>query len=330
MRAVPRRLLAAAALAAALLGACRRPAPELPEVRLFASADLPAEVVRDAAARFGVARVTLAGAPEDAEVAWLSDPVAALALGARLMPGSAPVPPGVEARWIDPGGRFAPVAARARVLLISPAPGLPLEPASLRDLADPRLRGRLALVHPGRGAGPVTLAALSITYGEASAGRFLRLLAANAPRLLASDAAVRAAVASGESAVGLTGSVDGAAGAASARSLRIVYPDQDGRGAVVLPTAVAVLSPPAGGAVAEGASRLAAWMAGPAAERVLVARVPGLLPLRSGVPVPVGVEPASNLVALGLDWDRLAEETARLAPLLARWPEGAGAAPLSP
>ena len=167
-------------------------------------------------------------------------------------------------------------------------------PTNLRDLADPRLRGRIALVHPGRGAGPVTLAALSLTYGEASADRFLRLLAANAPRLLATEPEVRAAVASGESAVGLTGSVEGAAGAASAHALRIVYPDQAGRGAVVLPTAVALLSPPAGGAPPEGAARLAAWLVGPEAERVLVARVPGLLPLRPDVPVPVGVEPRAT------------------------------------
>lgn len=327
---MPPRILAAAVVATALLAACRRSAPELPEVRLFASADLPAEVARDAAARLGVARVTVVSGPDGAEVAWVSDPVAALALGARLSPGSAPVPAGVEARWTDPGGRFAPVAARARVLLISPAAGLPLEPASLRDLADPRLRGRIALVHPARGAGPVMLAALTITYGEESARRFLRVLAANGPRVVASDAEVRAAVASGAVAVGLAGSVDGAAGAASAHALRIVYPDQAGRGAVVLPTAVAVLTPSSGGAATEGAARLAAWLAGPEAERVLVARVPGLLPLRSDVPVPVGVEPAGNLASLTLDWDRLAAETARLVPILERWPEGAGGVQPSP
>lgn len=326
---MPRRILAAAVVAAALVAACRRPARALPEVRLYASPDLPGEVVREAAARFGVARVTLLSAPEGAEVAWVSEPVAALALGPRLVPGSAPSPDGPAARFGDPRGRFAPVAARARVLLVAPAAALSPEPSSLRDLADPRLRGRIALVHPARGAGPVTLAALSLTYGEASAVRFLRLLAANAPRLLASDADVRAAVASGAAAVGLAGSVDGAAGAASAHALRIVYPDQAGRGAVVLPTAVAVLATPSGGP-AEGAARLAAWLVGPDAERVLVARVPGLLPLRPDVPVPVGVEPAANLASLPLDWDRLAEETARLGPLLERWPGGASGAPTSP
>ncbi|GAO03244.1 hypothetical protein PSR1_02127 [Anaeromyxobacter sp. PSR-1] len=42
--------------------------------------------------------------------------------------------------------------------------------------------------------------------------------------------------------------------------------------------------------------------------------------------MPVGVEPAGNLRALSLDWDRLAAEAARLAPLLERWPDGFAAA----
>jgi iron(III) transport system substrate-binding protein len=32
------------------------------------------------------------------------------------------------------------------------------------------------------------------------------------------------------------------------------------------------------------------------------------------------VEPAGNLAALPLDWDRLAAEKAALGPILARWP----------
>lgn len=321
------------ALALVALAACARTAPELPAVRLFASEDLPAQVVADAAARFGVARVERVLRPEDAEVAWLSDPAAALALGPRLRAGSAPAPPGVGERWTDPARRWAPVAARARVLLLAPGARLPLDPLNLRDLADPRLRGRVALAVPARGAGPTTCAALALVYGEASAARFLRLLARNAPRVVGSDAEARAAVASGAAAVGLASSTDGAAGAASAHALRVVYPDQLGRGAVVLPTAVAVLAP-AAGEPSPGAVRLAEWMAGPDAERVLVARAPGLLPLREGVPVPVGVEPAMNLVALSLDWDRLAAETERCRAALQAWPEsfaeGAGLAPSAP
>jgi iron(III) transport system substrate-binding protein len=308
-----------ALLAAAAAIACARSGADRPEARLFASPDLPADVVEDAARRFGVARVVRAARPDDAELAWTSDPAEALALGARLVPGSAADAPDVAGLWKDPRGRFAPLGARARVLLVAPRAALPLHPSNLRDLADPRLAGRQALVPLGRGAGPVTIAALTLAYGDASVARFLDLLARARPQLVGSDAEVRARVAAGGAAVGLAGSVDGAAGAASAAALDVVYPDQTGRGAVVLPTCVALLA-----GAGDGARRLAAWLAGPDAERVLVARAPGLLPLRPGVPVPVGVESAPDLAALPLDWDALAAERSRLAPALERWPEGYG------
>lgn len=313
------RAALAAGLAAALVLAgagCGRRAPPLPEVRVHASPDLPGEVLADAAARLRVARVVLVARAEDAEVGWLSDPAAALELGERVAPGSAPAAEGVPARFRDPRGRFAPVGARARVLLRTPR-ALDADPRNYRDLADPRLAGRVALVPLGEGAGPVTLAALALAYGERSAGRFAALLAGNRPQLVAREDDVRARVAAGAADAGLAGSVEGVAGAVSAAALRLVWPDQLGRGLVLLPTAAVRLR-----GAGPGADALLAWLAGPSAERVLVARVPGLLPLRAEVPVPPGAEPAGNLVALPLDWDALAAETVRWRAHLARWPEG--------
>lgn len=315
MTASPRRRVPAV-LALALALACSRPARTLPEVKVLVAPDLPADVLVDVAGRLGVAKVVPVGRAEDAELAWLGDPAQALALGGRLAAGTAPAADDVPARWRDPERRFAPLGARARVLLVSPAARLPLSPSNLRDLADPRARGRIALVPFGRGAGPVTIAALTLAYGERSAARFLSLVAGNAPQLAGSDAEVRARVASGQAALGLAGTLEAAAAAASATPLEVVYPDQLGSGAIALPTAVALLD-----GASDGARALAAWLAGPDAERVMVARIPGLLPLRPEVPVPVGVEPAGNVVTLPLDWERLAEETVRQRARLERWPE---------
>ncbi|WP_242338376.1 MULTISPECIES: ABC transporter substrate-binding protein [Anaeromyxobacter] len=310
-----RRVLAVLPLALAL--ACSRPARTLPEVKVFVAAELPADVLVEVAAHRGIARVVRVARADEAELVWAGDPAQALALRERLDPGSAPAAEDVPARWRDARRRFAPLGARARVLLVSPRARLPFAPSNLRDLADRRARGKLALVPLGQGAGPVTVAALTLAYGEKSAGRFLALVAENAPQLAASDGEVRARVASGGAAFGLAGSLEGAAAAASAAPLEVVYPDQVGAGAVALPTAVALLR-----GASHGARALAGWLAGPEAERILVARIPGLLPLRPEVPVPVGVEPAGNLVTLSFDWDALAAETARQTARLARWPEG--------
>ncbi len=315
MIALPRRRILAL-LPLAFVLACSRPARMLPEVKVHVAAELPIDVLADVAARMGVARIVRAASPEQAQLAWIGDPAEALALGERLVPGSAPAVEDVPARWRDAKRRFAPLGARARVLLVSPAARLPFSPSSLRDLADPRARGRIALVPLGKGAGPVTVAALVLAYGDESVGRFLARIVRNAPQLVGSDAEVRARVAAGEAAFGLAGSLDGAAAAASAAPLGVVYPDQVGSGAIALPTAVALLD-----GASDAARALAAWLAGPEAERILVARVPGLLPLRPEVPVPVGVEPAGNLVTLSLDWDALAVETEKQRESLKRWPE---------
>lgn len=302
-------------LAAAL--ACRGepPSPPPPEVTLFATVgELPAAAAAAAAARAGVARVRRVSAAEAADVVWLADPAEAVEAAALLAPGAVPAPAGIPARFQDPQGRFAPLCARAALLVVRA--GVSFQPASVRDLADPRLAGRVALPPLAAGETATQLAALAATYGDASLNRFLELLGRNRPRLAGGEREARALVAAGEADVALVSSEEAAAAAASAASLEVVVPDQQGRGAVVLPTAVAV---GARAAAKAAALRFAAWLTGPDAERLVAARAPGFMPLRADVPVPVGVRPAANVRALRLDWDRLAAERRRLAPVLAAW-----------
>jgi iron(III) transport system substrate-binding protein len=300
-----------------VLLACRPTPPPLPEVRLHATvSEQGLRALGSLAEMRGLARVTRAAALEVAEIAWFGDPAEAVRSAELLAAGAAPDQPDVDARWKDAARRFAPLCARARVLVRNPAASLPLQPQALGDLADPRLAGRQALPPMASGLGPATAAALALLHGEEGARGFLDRLARNRPRITASDDEVRRLVASGAVAFGLTGSEEAAAGALSAAALEVVYPDQSGQGTVVLPTAVALLK---AGSGSEAARRLMGWMAGPEAERLLVGRAPGYLPLRADVPVPLGVRPAVNLRSLPINWDRLAELERRLGPYLERW-----------
>ena len=263
------------------------------------------------------ARVVLVPEASAAELAWFGDPTQALAAAPLLVAGSAPPQPDVAGRWKDGQGRFFPLGARARVLVVNPRAGLAATPRHLSDLADPRLAGMQALVPFGGGEGPLTAAALAQVLGEPAALELLRGVATARPQLAASDVQVQALVASGKAVFGLAGSEQGAAGAVSAAALAVVYPDQDRAGALTFPTSVAVLAP---GASSEAARRLAQWMASSDAEALLVARVPGYLPLRPGVPLPYGVRSALEIRSPPLDWERLAEAKRRLEPLLAAWP----------
>ena len=313
----PARLAAAALAAAAGLGACRAPEP-LPEVRVHASVSpLAAQALVTLAGARRLARVVLVPDLREADVAWFGDPAAALAARPLLVPGSAPSQPDVEARWKDPDRRWFPLGARARVLLVNTRAALPFEPRQLRDLTDPRLAGRTALVPFGRGAGPVTAAALAATFGEGPALALLDGIARQRPRLASTDDEVQALVASGAADVGLAGSEQAAAGAASAAALEVVYPDQAVGGLLVLPTAVALLEK---GGRSEPAIRLLDWLAGSDAEQLLAARAPGYLPLRRDVALPPGARSIASLRALPVDWERVARLAPSLAERLAPWP----------
>lgn len=298
---------------------CAPSRPPLPEVRVHATvSEQGAHALESGARAREVAAVVLvAGGPAGADLAWFGEPGEAVEAQAELVVGATPAQPEVDDRWKDRAGRFAPLAARARVFVRRPREKLPVEPGRLRDLADPRLAGRQALASFGEGLGPATAAAFALIHGDRAVLGLLDAVARNRPRLAANDDEVRVLVAGGAAAFGLTGSEEAAAGAASAAALEVVYPDQLGSGCVVLPTAVALTRR---GASSGAARALLAWMAGPEAERILVARAPGYMPLRSDAPVPPGVRPAGSVRSPRLDWDALAQARQRLAERLAGWP----------
>lgn len=305
---------AAIALLCALGALSCSPAAPLPEVKVHASVSpVASQALVTLAVNRRLARVVLVDDPSLADLAWFGDPVQALRHPGLLVPGSAPDGAGVERRWKDPARRFFPVGARARILLIDPRAVLPLQPRHLRDLADPRLAGHQALASPDRGEGPATFAALAVLSSDEAALRLARAIAAQRPHVARDGAGVQALVASGRAAFGLAGSEQAAAGAASVSALEVVYPDQGGFGTLVFPTAAAILQR---GVANPAVHALADWLAGSDAEQLLVARTPGLMPLRVDVPLPPGVKSARDLRSPEIEWERLAAAEKRLTPHL--------------
>jgi iron(III) transport system substrate-binding protein len=306
---------ALAALAVAAAAACNRAPPVVAApVRFYVAPGLPGERVSELARGFQIANPTLVDRIDDAEVAWLTDPPAALALGDRAAPGSAPEQPGLPDEFADPKRRFAPVGAIARVIVTLAGDAPAFAPDELRELADPRLRGKVAIARLDRRSGALLVAALELGHGERGVGGWLEQLAANQPILAASDAEVVARVEAGTAQVGLTDSL-AVGGAAGREGLRVVFPDQAGKGCVAIPTALVVLP-----GASSAARKFSAWLAGPIAEQVLVDRIVGLLPLRADATAPAGMEPAWNLSILALDWSALAEREGFWMARLRGWP----------
>lgn len=256
--------------------------------------------------------------PAAGDVRWDSEPYGALAAAAKgeLLPAPATdVPP----LWKDPGGAWVAVGGRAVVLLSSTDQVKDNgAPARFTALTEKWLKGRVALSAPTGGMALAHFAALYAAWGADRMDAWLKQLKANEPQLYANDAEVRQAVVDGRAAVGMLSSDEAAKAAASAARVEILYPNQKSIGTFVWPTALAV---PKSAKNPEAAKKLAERLADRSTEQLLVARVPGYLPLRRDIPVPPGVSSAANLVVVSVDPARIVSEIGLRKASLAAWAE---------
>jgi iron(III) transport system substrate-binding protein len=219
--------------------------------------------------------------------------------------------------WRDAGGTWVAVGGRAQVLLIAVDElGDRGAPVRFTALTDPWLAGKVAIAAPIGGPSLAHFAALYQAWGEERMTTWLAGLKANRVQVLDNDDQVRAAVVSGKATVGILSSDEAAKAAASAAHVLVVYPNQKSIGTFVWPTALSV---PKNAKHPEAAARLAERLGDKSTEQLLVARLPGYLPLRAAIPVPPGVRSAANLVVVAVEPARIVQEIARRKGELAAW-----------
>jgi iron(III) transport system substrate-binding protein len=252
------------------------------------------------------------------DVRWDAEPYGAIAAAAKgeLLPAPATasdVPP----LWKDPGGTWVAVGGRAVVLLFSTDQVKEHgAPARFTALTESWLKGKVALPAPTGGMALAHFAALYAAWGAERMEAWLKQLKANEPQVYATDADVRQAVVDGRAAVGMLSSDEAAKAAASAARVQILYPNQKSIGTFVWPTALSV---PKSAKNQGAAKKLAERLADRGTEQLLVARVPGYLPLRPDIPVPPGVSSAANLVVVSVDPARIVSEIGQRKAALAAW-----------
>jgi iron(III) transport system substrate-binding protein len=238
----------------------------------------------------GAAGAPVAGgeqAPTPAErgdVRWDSEPYGAIAAAAKgLLLPAPPTAQDVPPLWKDPGGTWVAVGGRAVLLLVATDElGDHGAPVRFTALTEPWLKGKVAIPSPTGGMALAHFAALYAAWGPERMDAWLKQLKANEPQIYPTDDEVRQAVVSGQAIVGLAAS------------------DETAKNR-------------------EAAQKLAERLADRSIEQLLVARVPGYLPLRSDIPVPPGVRSASNLVVISVDPARIVSEIGQRKASLAAW-----------
>ena len=146
----------------------------------------------------------------------------------------------VPAAYKDPDGYWTGVGLRARVLAVGePPPSFAI--TGIRDLLDPRLKGKIALSRPSAGATGAHVAALYTIWGEQRAREFFRQLHANGAAMVGGNAVVADQVGAGSYVLGLTDSDDVTNAAADGAKITMVVPDQAGEGTLAMPTTVGLV-----------------------------------------------------------------------------------------
>jgi iron(III) transport system substrate-binding protein len=243
-----------------------------------------------------------------ADVFWSGDPVRPFLLVKRglVEPYASPAAQGLPPAFKAPDGAWTGIAARARVLLVNRerVGAFPM-PRSLAALTDPRWKGQ-ATMH---------VAALFTVWGDERARAFLEAVKANGVRIASSNGEVKRLVLAGEVAFGLADTDDANEALKEGAPVEVVYPDSDGLGALVMPTAVVLLRR---APHAEAGRRLVDYLLSAETERRM-AEAAAHMPLRPGVPTPPQVRSVTEIHAMAVDYGRVAEEMERIQPWLREW-----------
>lgn len=253
-----------------------------------------------------------------ADVFWSGDPVRPFLLIKRglvepyVSPAAKGLPPGLRAA----DGTWTGFAARARVLLVNTSKVPPGEmPTSIKDLANPRWKGQTTIANPLFGTTTMHVAALFAAWGEDAAKQFMNDLKANEVRIASSNGEVKRLVAAGEVAFGLTDTDDANEAIKEGAPVKVVYPDQDDLGTLVMPTTVVLMK---GGPHTEHGKRLVDYLLSAEVEKQMAASA-AHMPLRAGVPSPANVPNVNDIRAMATDYAKVADEIERMQPWIRAW-----------
>jgi iron(III) transport system substrate-binding protein len=269
----------------------------------------------EAAKTVGLVNRLIAEKPHPrADVFWNSEIVRTIILKQKgvLAPYRSPRRADLPATFKDPDGYWTGFSARSRILLVNTrlVPERDL-PRSILELTEPRWKGKTAIAYPLFGTTATHVAALYEVMGAEKTESYLRALVANQVMTVDGNSVTRDLVVEGTAPVGFTDTDDAQVALARGKPVRIVYPDQEGMGTLLIPNTVALVR--GGPHPAEG-EKIIDFLLSERVESLLAFGEAAQVPLRAGVEKPAGMPDLSTLTFMKVDYEKVAarmEQAAR-------------------
>ena len=193
-----------------------------------------------------VTRLEAEKARPQADVFWNGEFAQTLGLKEKgvLAPYRSPAAADIPAAFKDSDDHWTGVGGRARVFIVNTSLLKPSEhPSSLEDLVSSRWPAdKIGLALPLFGTTATHAGALYASLGPERARAFFQAVRDRGIRIVDGNSVVRDMVVSGQLAFGLTDTDDAAGAIARGAPVRIIAPDQNTSGTLVIPGTVAVIA----------------------------------------------------------------------------------------
>jgi iron(III) transport system substrate-binding protein len=234
-----------------------------------------------------------------------------------LAPFTPPNAADYPAPFKDKDGTWYGFAARARILIVNTKLVAESDrPRGIRDLLDPKWKGKIGLAKPLFGTTATHAACLFVAWGDEKAQQFFRDLKANGAEVVSGNKQVATAVGSGRLAFGLTDTDDAMGEIEAGSPVAIVYPDRgaDELGTLFIPNTLVI---PKGAPHKSAAEALANHLLSPEVEAALARGPSAQIPLNPKVGTDARVETPKTVHAMSVDFEAAARAWDKVAAFLA-------------
>ncbi len=251
-----------------------------------------------------------------ADVYWANEPIRAEVLKQKgiAAPYFSPHAADIPEAFKDPEGYWTGFSARVRVLIVHRS--VRDKPRSILAYVDPRWKGRAVIANPLFGTTTSEIAALFTLWGDEKAKAFMEAMKRNGVVITTNNGESADFVAAGRYDFSLVDSDDVISRMRQGKPVTMVYPDQEGIGAFVVPNAAVLIQ---GAPHPQAARRLIDYLLSRETERKLALADCAQLPLHPGVEPPPELRPISAIKAMEVDYAAVAQKLIDIQPYLKAW-----------